>query len=332
MNGPLVSVLLPVFNAGSLAADAVRSILAQTYRHLEVVVVDDGSTDESAGEIERLADPRIRIFRQANAGLAATLNRALLLANGSLIARQDADDVAAPERIARQVEFLGCNPEVGLVGTWARIVPDAGSRPRYHRHPCSSAALKFELLFNNPFVHSSVMLRREVFAAVGGYRPEPEAQPEDYDLWIRVARVWEVANLPEALEVYRETEGSLCRSDASLVGEKVVRLSAANLSWWLRRSPDEPAVAALARVANGQRVDGMDRARALGVVAALGAAAAAVTTADPAGMAELSRRVRARRRQVARALVRHWRLPARAALYAEDVCRRGARAVLRAFT
>jgi glycosyltransferase involved in cell wall biosynthesis len=193
---------MSVHNGAPWVADAIGSVLAQTLGDLECIVIDDGSTDDTARVLAGLDDPRLRVERRPRAGLTRSLNRALALARAELLARLDADDVALPERLERQRAFLAAHPEVGVLGTGAREVDAAGSTVRVVRPPVEDAAIRRALIRANPMVHSSVMLRRELLLEVGGYDESlPVAQ--DYDLWMRLARITRLANLPEALVVRR---------------------------------------------------------------------------------------------------------------------------------
>lgn len=251
MRRPLVSVILPVYNGKEYLKEAIQSILSQTYDNFELIIINDGSTDESASIIQSLDDDRIRYYEQTNQGLAATLNRGVTLAKGEYIARQDQDDVSFPERFERQIAYLEKNPDCGMVGTWAVIWEGREQTKRLHKHPTESAALRFELLFNNPFVHSSIIIRKIVFDRVGFYSTAKERQPEDYELWSRVAREFEVANIPEALHVYREVEGSLCRVGTNPFLDRVINLSAENIAWLLREGRVDEDIIDLAALAQG---------------------------------------------------------------------------------
>lgn len=228
---PEVSVVLSVRNGGTDLPKAIATILTQTFANFELIAIDNGSTDETAAYLDGIEDPRVRVYHQADAGLAAALNRGISLARGRYIARQDHDDWASPTRIGKQVGFLDAHPDHALIGTCAEIW--IGDRPtgRFHDHPTDDAALRFELLFNNPFVHSSVMMRKEALEQVGGYTTDPARQPpEDYELWSRIARRFRVANLPERLTIYREVPSSMSRAGADPFKRKLVLLSAENLA------------------------------------------------------------------------------------------------------
>ncbi len=169
-----VSVLLPVYNGAEFLADAVDSILNQTYRDFEIIAINDGSTDLTGEILDRYRDPRIRVEHQENQGLARTLNRALAIAGGELVARQDQDDLSLPTQPASEVEYLDVHPECGLVGTWSSIRFMA--RRRALGIPVTMVRVQVMSLFDNNFVHSSIMTRARVLAEVGNYPTDPVAQ------------------------------------------------------------------------------------------------------------------------------------------------------------
>src|SRR5437867_4347597 len=143
---PSISVVLPVYNCPHYVGEAIDSILAQSYADFELIVINDGSTDETPRVLERVRDSRVRLYAQENRGLAATLNRGIELARGRYIARQDQDDASLPERLEKQVAFLDAHPNCALVGTWAQIWKERAPTARAHRHAGDDATLKFELL------------------------------------------------------------------------------------------------------------------------------------------------------------------------------------------
>ena len=224
MTGPAVSVLMGVWNGASQVREAVASVLSQTAADLELIVVDDGSTDATPGILASFRDPRLRVERRARGGLTSALNAALALARAPLVARLDADDAALPERLERQLAFLMAHPEVGLLGTAAREVDASGGEVAIVRPPTDDAAIRRALIRRNPFVHSSVMMRRVVLEEAGGYDDAfPVAQ--DYDLWMRMSRVTRMANLAEPLVVRRLLAGrvSSARDTERLRAEARVR-------------------------------------------------------------------------------------------------------------
>ena len=229
---PDVSVILSVRNGGADLPKAVATIFAQSFTDFELIAIDNGSTDETAAFLDSITDPRVRVYHQADAGLSAALNRGISLARGRYIARQDHDDWALPTRIEQQVQFLDAHHDHALIGTRAEIWIGDSPTGRFHDHPTEDAPLRSELLFNNPFVHSSVMIRKSALDEIGGYTTDPARQPpEDYELWSRLARRFRVANLPERLTIYREVPSSMSRAGAHPFKQKLVLLSAENLAF-----------------------------------------------------------------------------------------------------
>ncbi|MDR7544226.1 MAG: glycosyltransferase family 2 protein [Armatimonadota bacterium] len=208
MAAPLASVVMPVHNAVATVEAAVRSLLRQTYADLEIIVVDDGSTDDSAGVVERVGGQGVRVIRALHRGVVAARNTGCRLARGRYLACLDADDVAHERRLAAQVEYLTRHPDVGLLGTWAQFEDETGRTWRFEP-PTADRALRRYLLRDNPFVHSSVMFRREAYEAAGGY---PDGPDEDYRLWVRIARSWQLGILPEVLVTHRIRRGSYSRA------------------------------------------------------------------------------------------------------------------------
>ena len=206
---------MPAHNAGRWLPEAIESLLAQSLPDFELLVVDDGSTDDSPTLLSDLArrDGRIRVLQQSKSGLCQALNRGLAAARAPLFARLDADDLADPDRLQRQVGYLRRTPTVGMVGSWAREINGQG-RPLGQRTPeTEPEALKRELARGNPFVHSSIMARTQLMRDLGGYRAAFQAA-EDYDLWLRMSEVSDLANLPQMLVSYRVHSDSVTGRDA----------------------------------------------------------------------------------------------------------------------
>lgn len=247
-----VSIVLPIYNGAAYLRQAIDSLLAQSFSDFELIAIDDGSTDDSADVVGSYSDPRIAFLRQDNKGLAASLNRGIALARGRYVARQDQDDVSFPERLAKQVEFLDAHPDIAVVGTWAEIVNASRRDTRFHRHPANPAVLRFLLLFDNPFVHSSVMMRKSVVDEVGGYTTDGTRQPpEDYELWSRIARRHSLSNIPQVLQRYREVAGSMSRNGDDPFAQHVVAISAENLAYALDQPSGSKELRDLAEVMHG---------------------------------------------------------------------------------
>jgi glycosyltransferase involved in cell wall biosynthesis len=209
---PDVTVLMCVYNGESYVRDAVDSILAQSYRNFEFLIIDDGSTDTTSDLLASYVDRRIRILRnRENRGLTPSLNLGLREARGHWIARQDADDISYPDRLARQISFLDRHPEVMLLGTQFDSVDERGRRRGPHLWmKCEAAlAIRWQLMFENPFVHSTVIVRRDVVLdSLGGY-DEAFRTNQDFELWSRLARSYGSRNLPESLVACRGRRTSI---------------------------------------------------------------------------------------------------------------------------
>lgn len=243
-----ISVLLPVYNGAPYIREALDSILAQDHPAFEVIVINDGSTDDTAAILESYTDPRLRIIHQKNAGLAVTLHRGVELARGEFIARQDADDISLPGRLSLQHKYLLDRPYCGLVGTWSRIMVDGLVTERRHTHPTSNGELQMWQVFDNFFVHSAVMFRKDIALQAGNYPREPEHYPpEDFYLWSRIARIARVGNIDKELVVYREVPGSISRAKADLIDTRVRTMAVDNLRFWLGDGDDDEMLGDLVR-------------------------------------------------------------------------------------
>ena len=224
---PRVSVVMAVYNAEPWLTKAVESVLGQTFADFELVVIDDGSVDATPEILGRLRDPRLRVVRQRQSGQTPALNHGLRLSRGALIARMDGDDVALPDRLARQVAFLDAHPDIGLLGTACREISATGAVLRTITPPADDAGIRRRLIRENPFTHSAVMFRRTVLEASGRY-DERFVVAQDYDLWLRMSRLTRLANLPEPLVLRRLAPGQLssARENTRLRDEVAARLKA----------------------------------------------------------------------------------------------------------
>ena len=208
---PLISVVMPVFNCRPYLADAIASVRRQTFADFEFVIVDDGSTDGSAGVIGRAAaqDPRIRVVRRPNTGIVGALNDGLAAAQGAIIARMDGDDLAEPARFAEQLAYLSAHPDCVAVGSATWFIDAGGAVVDRYSPPLDHAGIEAQLLLGNggALIHPALLLRRAAMRAVGGYRREYD-RAEDLDLFLRLGRRGTLANLPSPLLRYRIHIGS----------------------------------------------------------------------------------------------------------------------------
>lgn len=199
---PKISVVLPVYNGAKYIAEAVHSVLRQTEKNFELLLIDDGSTDETVSIIKSIPDERIRLFEQKHFGLVTQLNFGIESARSEFIARMDADDMIAPERLENQLYFLLQNPEIGVVGSAFIDIDDSRNRYGVQRYPEHDKEIKDALPVYCPILHPSVMYRKSIIQSVNGYM-ENCFPAEDLDLWLRLYNITSFANMKEPLVFYR---------------------------------------------------------------------------------------------------------------------------------
>lgn len=197
-----VSILMPVYNAEQYLAEAIDSILNQTFGDWELILINDGSTDSSEDIISRYKDNRISYYKNSeNKGLIYTRNRLIEIAGGEYIAFLDSDDLSLPDRLKTQVDFLDNNPQYAMCGTWGKMIDGKGNSLRKINMPAEYESIKCSLLFISTFVQSSIMIRREVLLQNPYDKDFPLA--EDYELWCRLSRSYKLKNIPKHLTCYR---------------------------------------------------------------------------------------------------------------------------------
>ncbi len=217
---PRVTVVMAVYNAAQFLEEAVASVLAQTWRDFELMVVDDASTDGSCAILDRFNDPRVRIIRHpSNRGASLSRNDAIRAARGEYIAIMDADDVCAPHRLERQVEYLDAHAATGLVGCAVYDNIDAAGAVLYTSHlPEGNEEIQSAIMKRWCFLHSSIMFRGSLCEAAGEYRTAFEPA-EDHDFVLRILECAEAHNLPEPLVTYRLNHNGLTVAGHQYVDE-----------------------------------------------------------------------------------------------------------------
>jgi hypothetical protein len=210
MNIPMVSVVMSVFDSELFLREAVESILRQSFRDFEFIIIDDGSTDKSGSILDyyQRRDPRVRVCHQENRGLIESLNRGCGLARGKYIARMDADDVALRDRLTWQVDWMEKHQDLGVLGSAVEWIDAMGKSLGIHSHPGENRMIKSALADGNAFWHPTVLIRRQAFLYAGGYR-HVVVDAEDYDLWLRIADRFELANLQTVMLKYRIHSGQV---------------------------------------------------------------------------------------------------------------------------
>jgi GT2 family glycosyltransferase len=224
MSKPLVSVVMVTRNVERFLAEAIESILGQTFEDFEFIILDFGSTDSSKAIAASYGakDSRIKLHEVASCGLTEARNASCRVAQGKYIAIMDADDVSLPNRLASQVDFMEEHPQVGLLGALADCMNSEGKSLGFRVHlnpPTDDEKIRLALREQSPFCQPTIMLRREAFEVVEGYRPVL-AQAEDYDLFVRIAERFCCAGLeqvvlnyrihPHQLSMHKQRQQSLC--------------------------------------------------------------------------------------------------------------------------
>jgi glycosyltransferase involved in cell wall biosynthesis len=198
---------MPVYNAEVFLAEAIDSILKQTFADFEFLIIDDGSTDNSRAIVQAYVDPRIRyVLNEKNLGISATLNKGIEMANCELIARMDADDISLPGRLEKQYNYLQAHPDCVFVSSWFRRFNADGTEDRVLKN--KPEHFYYHLIFNNWINHPSVMYKRSAVIDVGMYS---KFYAEDFNLWSKLVRKYKFHNIPEVLVHYRIGEKSLSR-------------------------------------------------------------------------------------------------------------------------
>jgi GT2 family glycosyltransferase len=212
---PLVTVLMSVYNGEDFLAEAIESISDQTFKDFEFLIVNDGSTDKSSEIVSHFVrkDRRIRLIDQNNKGLVAALNRGLKEARGTLIARIDADDIAYPNRLEKQVAHMTENPEIIASGSSITLIDTQGQIMRQIKYPVTKDKVRKQMMKGSKLAHPAVMMRRAVVLKVGAYR-EVCRPADDYDLWLRLLEVGEIDNLQEPLLYYREHDNKMSNNES----------------------------------------------------------------------------------------------------------------------
>ena len=239
MGNPKITVLMPVYNGETYLAEAIESILNQTFADFEFLIIDDGSTDTTWNILINFHDPRIRLVKNnQNIGITKTLNKGLQLARGNYIARMDADDICFPKRLQCQKTFLDENLNFAMVGSWIEIIDEIGRKIKRINFPIVPYLLKWRLLYTNTFAHSAVMFRKNAVLGISGYLDNYK-HTEDYDLWSRLSIHWEIANIPVVLVSWRFCEESISVKNAKKQKETTEQIAKRNIGYVIGEHPDQ---------------------------------------------------------------------------------------------
>lgn len=215
---PKVSIILPTYNGARFISNAIKSVQNQSFTDWELLVLDDGSSDGVGKIVENfsLVDSRIlNVTNEKNIGLQKTLNKGISLARGKYIARLDDDDVWSDTlKLENQVNFLEKNKDYVLVGTGVVVVNEEGDEILRYLNPNNDKDIRRGFLKRNPFVHSSVVFKKESVVSVGMYSEDGDSlHVEDYDLWLKLGRIGKVYNLPTYSVKFMSRKGSITQNN-----------------------------------------------------------------------------------------------------------------------
>ncbi len=214
MNTPAITVLMPVYNAEKYLADAIDSILNQSFNDFELLIINDGSTDSSEKIILSYSDSRVRYMKnEKNIKLIATLNKGIEIANGKYIARMDADDVSLPSRLQVQFDFMESNPNVALCGSWFELI---GDRTGIAKYGGEHNEIMMKMLYQCHFCHPSVIMRKSMIDTFDVKFDSAYIHAEDYDFFVRIGEKYKLANIQTALLKYRIHERSVSASNKAI--------------------------------------------------------------------------------------------------------------------
>lgn len=238
---PAISILLPVYNAAPYLAQTLESLLAQSFGDFELIVINDGSTDQTLEIIEQFArrDTRLRVISRENRGIVRTLNEGIELARGTYIARMDGDDQAAPHRLELQIKRMNDDPSLVVLGSSAIATDPQGRKLGVFPLPLSHEEIEQSHLKGiSSIYHPAAMIRTAALRQVGGYRDL--CPVEDLDLWLRLGEIGRVGNLSEPLLIWRQTAAGLTAAKAQIHQQKLRQVM--QEAWQRRSLPGQPVI------------------------------------------------------------------------------------------
>jgi len=236
-NNPKISVLMTVFNGERFIREAIESILNQTFRDFEFIIVDNASTDKTLEIISSYRDPRIVLIKNSeNLGQTKALNKGILSSKGEYIARMDADDVAYPDRLNLQHGFISKDKSLAVVGSWHEEINEDGIKLRMFKTPSNPSEIRMYLIGSGALTyycvsHPTVLIRKKALDKVGLYNEKYILQ--DYELWLRVAREYKIANINKALLKRRVLKNSLSRNSKDKIGIECDQIIMDNIYYYM---------------------------------------------------------------------------------------------------
>lgn len=223
-----ISVIMPVYNGEKYLKEAIESILSQIFRDFEFIIINDGSTDKTLEIIQSFSDPRIKLISQENKGIIYSLNRGITESRGKYIARMDADDISLPKRFEKQYKFLENNQEYGIIGATFLIINEGNQIAGVNAVLLDDEDLKKEIIVETTFGHGTVMMKKSILNVIGYYNPKA-LHAEDFDLWTRFAEKSKMANLPEALYLWRDNPQGISRTKELIQSKSAQKIQKAQV-------------------------------------------------------------------------------------------------------
>lgn len=247
---PETSVIMSAYNAENFLSDSIESILNQTYRDFEFIIVNDGSSDSTRHtlyEFQKKDNRIIIIENKNNIGLAKSLNIALNSARGKYVARMDADDLSVPARLEKQLAYLKKHSNIGLLGSYIKSIDEKKRITGSWVYPVDSFSIRWHLIFSNVIAHPSVVFRKELIIAVGAYNEKLTAGI-DYDLWVRVSKITEISQIKEFLVMWRTHSGSMTYKNEAIRKQVQMTIVKNQVEIYLKRKTDDKEISRLYRL------------------------------------------------------------------------------------
>ena len=224
MKSSKISVIMAVYNGMPYVRQAVKSIIEQSYKNFEFIIVDDASTDETSNFLKSLKDKRIKIINNSkNIGLAASLNEALKVASGQYIARMDADDISSSKRLETQLRYMEGHPQIALCGCWVDLINKDGKVIGEKKYPLKDQDIKNALKWYQPVVHPTFMAKNNFYKEMRGYNKLFD-YAEDYELLVRAMKKYKFANISKKLLLWRLADERRSRKSMNKVNKADFRV------------------------------------------------------------------------------------------------------------
>jgi glycosyltransferase involved in cell wall biosynthesis len=258
---PEVSVVMPVYRCEKYITESIESILGQTFRDLELIIISDDSTPEMKNIIEGFqnSDSRVVAIHQDRKGYFFSRNQCCRIARGTYIAVMDCDDISYSGRLATQVQFLKENPDIGAVGSWYKLIDPSGNISGKCYCPTLPMVVRWTLLFGNSIGHSTIMMKRQILENVGFYNSGETGFCEDYDLWVRLLNSTNIANIPKFLLKYRIHHESITQKQHSHLYSSAIEISRSQIIELLKQPIEQDDIEKIYSMKNINTINDVEK-------------------------------------------------------------------------